>query len=468
MPNEPVFIRFPNEKKLSLIKIFQVSTFLNQVKRYINKNSLFSKEDKLLIALSGGLDSMVLTHLLFQLDFHIAVAHCNFQLRGTDSDADEEFVEAFAKMHKIPFYSKAFDTKAFAKEKKLSTQLAARALRYAWFDEVMKDQGYDYLVTAHHANDQVETMLYNMTKGTGIAGLRGIPLKNDQIRRPLLSIPKADIEAYAKKHQLPWREDVSNQEDKYSRNRLRLNVIPELKQLNPGLEQTLTNNSKRFEALEKLLLHQASTIKSQYLSKYQDSYSLELSWFDEENGGLAILIEILKPFGFNLDQCFSIAEGLSKTSGKQYLSSDYALTTDRSKLQITPKGETKNFLLTITDFPNQITTPWADFSIERVAAQKDWPKDGQVACLDADLVKFPLKVRNWEQGDSFYPLGMKGKKKLSDFMIDEKIPVNLKSRVMLFESDHDIIWVAGYRIDDRYKITSNTKNLLLIKMTNHV
>lgn len=445
-----------------------MNSLLHQVKRHITKNNLFQKEDKLLIALSGGIDSMVLTHLLFQLDYHIAVAHCNFQLRGLQSDADKDFVEAFAKMHKIPFYTKAFDTKVYADEQQVSTQLAARELRYSWFDEVMKHHNYDYLVTAHHANDQVETMLYNLTKGTGIAGLRGIPLKNDQIRRPLLSFTKEEIETYAHNHDLQWREDLSNQDDKYSRNRLRLNVIPELKQLNPGLEQTLVNNSRRFEALEKLLLHETSDIRSNYLSKQQDYFSLDLSWYDEKSGGLAILIELLKPFGFNIDQCFSIAEGIAKTSGKQYFSPGFTLVMDRDMVQLTPKHETKEFSLIIDDSTNQIATPWADFSIERVSAHDEWPKDKHTACLDADLIQFPIKVRNWMQGDSFYPLGMKGKKKLSDFMIDEKIPVNLKSRVMLFESDHDIIWVAGYRIDNRYKITSNTKHLLIIKMTNHV
>lgn len=445
-----------------------MNSLLHQVKRHITKNNLFQKEDKLLIALSGGIDSMVLTHLLFQLDYYIAVAHCNFQLRGLQSEADKDFVEAFAKMHKIPFYTKAFDTKMYANEQQVSTQLAARELRYSWFDEVMKHHNYDYLVTAHHANDQVETMLYNLTKGTGIAGLRGIPLKNDQIRRPLLSFTKEEIETYAHNHDLQWREDLSNQDDKYSRNRLRLNVIPELKQLNPGLEQTLINNSRRFEALEKLLLHETSDIRSNYLSKQQDYFSLDLSWYDEKSGGLAILIELLKPFGFNIDQCFSIAEGIAKTSGKQYFSPGFTLVMDRDTVQLTPKHETKEFSLIIDDSTNQIATPWADFSIERVSAHDEWPKDKHTACLDADLIQFPLKVRNWMQGDSFYPLGMKGKKKLSDFMIDEKIPVNLKSRVMLFESDHDIIWVAGYRIDNRYKITSNTKHLLIIKMTNHV
>lgn len=468
MPNEQVFIRFPNEKKLSLVKISEVGTLLNQVKRHIKKNQLFESGDKLLIALSGGLDSIVLTHLLFKLDYHIGVAHCNFQLRGKESATDAEFVEAFAEMHKIPLYSKIFDTKSFAKKQQLSTQLAARELRYTWFDEVMKKQTYDYLITAHHANDQVETMLYNLTKGTGIAGLRGIPVKNEQIRRPLLPFTKKEIETYASEHQLQWREDASNQDDKYSRNRLRLNVIPELKQINPGLEQTITNNSKRFEALERLLVYQTNAIRSQYLSEHQDYYTLQLSWFDEEDGGLAILIELLKPFGFNLDQCLAIAEGFSNISGKQYFSSDYTLVIDRKNIQITPKEEEKEYSLSVEDFDTFVSTPWADFTIERISAQADWPKNNHIACLDADSIQFPMKVRNWMQGDSFYPLGMKGKKKLSDFMIDEKIPVNLKSRVMLFESEGEIIWVAGYRIDDRYKVTPNTKRLLLIKMTNHV
>ncbi|UXX79254.1 tRNA lysidine(34) synthetase TilS [Reichenbachiella carrageenanivorans] len=445
-----------------------MNTLQKSFEKFINKEQLFAPSDRLLVALSGGVDSIVLVHLLHTAGYQLAIAHCNFQLRGQASNEDADFVTGFANEYGLVLHLKAFDTQAFAAEKKLSTQVAARALRYEWFDKLMQEHGYTHLLTAHHANDQVETMLYNLSKGTGIAGLRGIPLKHDSLRRPLLGTERKDIEAYAKSHQLTWREDASNLERKYSRNRLRLHVIPELKQINPGLEQTMLQNSRRFEALEKLLQHTVQSINSQYLSEANDCHTLALNWYEETQGGIAILIEILKPFGFNANQCFSISESIATRSiGKQYLSAKYTLALDRNGLLIAPQEDTL-FNESVTIENPKVSTPYANFTLTTVEVSNNWPKDKNTACLDADLVQFPLKIRNWKQGDSFYPLGMKGKKKLSDFMIDEKIPVNLKLRVALFESGNDIIWVAGHRIDERYKITSKTKRILIIKMTSHV
>lgn len=449
-----------------------MATLQNQFKRFIKKEHLFESADKLLVAISGGVDSMVLIHLLHTQNYQVSIAHCNFQLREVDSDKDEALVETFAKTHDIPFYLKKFNTKDYADSQHLSIQLAARALRYQWFDELTQAHDFKYLLTAHHANDQLETMLYNLTKGTGAAGLRGIPLKYEQIRRPLLFAKREAIEAYAIVQQLEWREDVSNQEDKYSRNRIRRNVVPELKIINSGLEKTMLSNSRRFEALEKLLLNQTALVRDQYLTKNKGAFSLSLSWYNTSTGSLSILIELLRSFGFNSDQCFSMSEiidnAASTREGKRFFSAKYELTIDRGTIQIVTKKNDPIIEIEVHANDEQVSTPEADFSFELRDHQGNWSRDKIMAYLDADLVDFPLKIRNWKQGDSFCPLGMSHKKKLSDFMIDEKIPVNLKSRVVLFESKKDIIWVAGHRIDDRYKITPKTKRVLIIKMTDHV
>ncbi|MEO9801899.1 MAG: tRNA lysidine(34) synthetase TilS [Reichenbachiella sp.] len=449
-----------------------MATLQRQFERFIKREHLFGPSDKLLLAVSGGVDSIVLVHLMHSLNYKASVVHCNFQLRGEDSDHDAALVEAIAKKHNLPFYHKKFNTSDYAESQHLSTQLAARELRYQWFDELVSAHSFDYLITAHHGNDQIETMLYNLIKGTGAAGLRGIPLRTDQIRRPLLFAKREEIEAYAKEHKLKWREDASNKEDKYRRNRIRLRVVPELKHINPGLEKTMSNNSKRFDALEKLLLNQVTLISKEYLNQNNNGYSLSMSWYKASEGSLAVLVELLRPFGFNADQCFSIDEIIDNTEsnsvGKQFYSAQYVLAIDRGTIQIVSVHSDEKFELMINKSDEFVSTPLADFSLELANSKGDWPKDKKVAYLDAQFVEFPIKVRNWKQGDSFYPLGMNGKKKLSDFMIDEKIPVNLKSRVVLFESKKDIIWVAGHRIDDRYKITPKTKRVLIIKMTDHV
>lgn len=448
---------------------FSVSTLLQSFERFIKKERLFKPNDNLLVAVSGGVDSVVLVHLLKKAGYTPAIAHCNFQLRSEASDEDAVFVEKLGQSLKLKVHFKTFETKTYASTHQVSTQLAARNMRYTWFEELLSTNPYDYLLTAHHANDQTETMLYNLIKGTGIAGLRGIPLKTQQIVRPLLFAKREEIESYAQENNLVWREDTSNQEDKYSRNHIRLNVIPELKKINPGIEQTMLHNNKRFDALEKLLLRETAIIKKQHLTQSNDTYSLALDWYQESNGGLAVLIELLKPFGLNMDQCLSIDTAIrSESVGKQFFSTQFTVATDRNKLKIVPHKEEKSFIIKLDKYDRLVSTPYADFTFEFGPKPDSWPQDKTIAHLDADLIEYPLKIRNWEQGDSFYPLGMKGKKKLSDFMIDEKIPVNLKSRVMLFESGDDIVWLAGYRIDDRYKVTTKTKNVLIIKMTDHV
>lgn len=447
---------------------------LKGFEKFINKNQLFTQQDELLVAVSGGIDSMVLVDLLQEAGYSFSLAHCNFQLRGEESTKDETLVSNIAKKHDRPFYVEKFDTIEIAKANKLSIQLTARKLRYDWFDQLMTNNGYSKLLTAHHANDQLETVLYNLTKGTGIAGLRGIPTVTSSLARPLLNTSKSAIKAYAIENTLDWREDHSNLDNKYSRNKIRLNIIPELKKINPSIEKTIESNTYRFASLEKLLLAETQKIRQHYMSNpiSVSSIVLDTSWYHEDKGGLAILTELLKGYQFTFDQCQGIG-GLiqeidSLTTGKQFHSTTHSLLFNRNDILITERSEIENHKVHIAMGDREINTQTALFKLEYHSTKVNWTTDKNMAYLDAEKLQFPLEIRNWNHGDTFFPLGMKHKKKVSDFMIDEKIPVNLKAKLPIFTSNNEIIWVAGQRIDNRYKIDSNTQSVLIIRMTENV
>ncbi len=437
---------------------------LQRLSGYISKRQLFSSEDQLLVALSGGVDSICLAHMLHSLGFSIHLAHCNFGLRGEASDQDEEFCRAFAKKLAVPFHSTRFDTLDYADQHKVSIQMAARDLRYDWFRVLMNEQSLSKLVTAHHANDQTETVLLNLTKGTGVAGLRGMPTANNEIVRPLLWVEKEELLAYAKENKLTWREDQSNSENKYQRNRMRNVVIPELKKINPGLASTFSNNLERFSSLEALLKSQAAEIKRKHWREQKDEIELTMDWFDPETGGLAILEELLKPYSFTLDQITKIGESLEYGSGNVFQTEGHKLTVDRNRLFIAAASHTILGSTSIMEDCHAATLGDWQFSFD-TTEQKEITTDKSKASLDFDRLEFPLTARPWQEGDRFVPLGMKGQKKVSDFMIDEKIPVNLKERVIVFESGQEIVWIAGHRISDRYKITPKTKRVFMITMT---
>ncbi|MBU2914510.1 tRNA lysidine(34) synthetase TilS [Reichenbachiella agariperforans] len=435
---------------------------------YIQSHGLFGKESRLLVAVSGGIDSVVLCHLLHQLGYQFSVAHCNFGLRGKDSDQDEQFVRALSGSMDVPFYTQHFETEAYAQTNKVSIQMAARDLRYAWFDTLMSEHQMDYLLTAHHANDLIETSLFNFTKGTSIAGLRGIQKKNGQTIRPLSFATKKKIHKYAEAHALTWREDSSNASNKYHRNRIRNVVIPELRKINPSLEKTYMQNQERFESLEALLKSRTKSVLKQFSSMKNGAQKLDMSWMDVKNGGLVILEDILRPYGFNIEQCKAIIVALrSSIPGKRFSSDESVLVVDRDQLVITPLDSPTDEAA-LTEDMTEITVQGQYFSISQESMPVEIIRSSDYAFLDADLLAFPIKIRNWEQGDRFIPLGMTAQKKVSDFMIDEKIPVNLKSRILLFESDKEIIWIAGQRIDNRYKITDTTQRVLIIKQDRNV
>lgn len=444
-----------------------MNQLLSNIQSYINTNELFDSNDKLLLTVSGGIDSVFMVRALQKLCYNISVAHCNFNLRGQASDDDEIFVRDMCQTLDIPFYSKKFDTSEYADTHQVSIQMAARTLRYNWFFELLNTHKLDYILTAHHANDQVETVLFNITKGSSIAGIRGIAQK-EQIKRPLLAINKEEIKQYATQSSMQWREDVSNSSNKYHRNSIRNEVIPLLKKINPSIEKTFQANTDRFIALEKILRKQVFEIKKQYFSRERGNDILSMPWFDLDNGSLVVLDEILKEYGFNFDQTKNIAQCLRGESGKKFESQSHEVIVDRSKLYISIRESSNQNPITVTENTKRIDTPHCTVVLNSCKAPIEITRESNFAYLDADLITYPITIRKWQSGDSFIPLGMKGKKKLSDFMIDHKIPVNLKKRLLIFESKNKIIWVEGMRIDDRFKVTSNTKNVLIIKSVPNV
>ena len=435
---------------------------LNALKTYIASNDLFGQKDKLLIATSGGVDSVVLCNLLSLLNYHFSIAHCNFQLRGEDSDGDEIFVQQLAEELGVPVLTRKFNTKNYAKSNKISTQLAARDLRYEWFLELANKHQFSYILTAHHASDQTETVLYNLTKGTGVSGLRGIPNKNKNIRRPLLFVSKEKIIDYAQNNNLKWRDDSSNSEDKYSRNLIRNQIIPQLKKINPSIDETMLRNTDRFQSIETFIQAETSKIVSKHLTQSSHGTILALDWISENNK--ILFHQILMGFGFNYFQIEAIFTSI-KHSGKIFFGETNQLIIDRNKLIISPVEDKDLLITTVTSADFKIKIPYHQFLIsEQKKSNVSISKDSNIAYLDADKVVFPFIIRSWQQGDKFMPLGMNSEKKLSDFMIDEKIPVNLKKRLPIFESDNQIFWIAGYRIDNRFKVTENTKTVLIIKL----
>lgn len=442
-----------------------MSISIKDFQKFIVQNDLFSSRDRLLVAVSGGVDSVVLVHLLHTLGYDLVIAHCNFQLREGDADKDEDFVCELSAHYKVPFEVKRFDTKEFAEEQHCSIQVAARELRYGWFSVLKKKLNCTKLLTAHHLNDSFETTIYNFLKGTGVNGLKGILPANHQAVRPLLCVTKEQILSYASECKLAWREDASNTANKYKRNLIRNKMIPLMQEVNPGLFDTMRRNQRRFlgayQLVEKELLH----IKEQHCHAAHQVYVIDkigLGDYTEELKTL-LLAELMQPYGFNYSQAESCCDAWQE-SGKEFFSMSHRLTIDReaifiseadqsvpSSLEIAGEGtyyrENTTFEVVIKDYSPDILV-----------------KDSTIAFLDADKISFPLVIRAWRQGDKFVPLGMRHKKKLSDFMIDVKIPLNLKRGVEIVEdANGSILWIVGHRIDDRFKLSDNTEKIVVMK-----
>jgi tRNA(Ile)-lysidine synthase len=431
---------------------------LEQLLNHIQHHALCQRNDKILLAVSGGLDSVVMLHLFKEAGFSVGVAHCNFQLRGKDSEEDEGFVRQICEKLSVPVFVKRFDTQAYAWENSLSIQMAARELRYAWFDHLLDENQYGSLATGHHFDDTVETILLNWTKGSSLEGLTGIPVKNKKVIRPILFATREQVQKYATEKGIQWREDQSNLTDDYQRNFIRHQVIPKLKELNPSLETTLHMGIEKLKGDIELLHFQVEAWKREFMSVSGEKITIAKKGFDSFPEGVHLLWRCIKEYEFNFEQAREIIHGLHGQSGKRFLSPSYQLVIDRENLILSPHEKFWDEIMIQPDQANAVLGS-LEMEIEK-SNSVEISKDSLMAKLDADKLKFPLRWRKWKSGDFFYPLGMDHKRKLSDFLIDNKVSLTDKDTVTVLESGGEIAWVVGYRIDNRFKITPQTRSAL--------
>ena len=438
---------------------------LSLFQSYILDNNLVSPGHKILLAVSGGIDSVVMLDLFTRSGYYCAIAHCNFKLRDEESDMDELFVRDLAGKYNIPFYTKAFNTADHADNNRISIQMAARELRYDWFEDLRNELHYDYIATAHNKNDAIETFFINLSRGTGIRGLSGITPKSGQILRPLLFLEREDIEEYAKLNEIPWREDSSNSQTKYARNKIRHLIIPGFQELNPGFINTMWENIGRLREIEGIYLHSLERTKKEILIKGNEFAWIPIQEISKLEPQFTWLFELLADFDFTAPVVRDISKNLYSTPGKQFFSHTHRLVKDRDKLIIHPLKDhsAKRYYI---DDPSQDTDEpiHLELTILTEFNKSEIPKDPHIAWLDLDQLEFPLMIRKWETGDYFIPLGMNNMKKLSDFFIDNKFSLPEKENTWLLVSGGKIAWVIGERIDDRYKISQNTGRILQIRL----
>ncbi len=442
---------------------------LQQFKTFISEKRLFQNTDRLLLAVSGGIDSAVLCELCYQSGFDFIIAHVNFQLRGEESERDEAFVRSLAKKYNKEILVKKIDTKKYAEENKVSVQAAARELRYTWFHETIRqysttDAPVRYIVTAHHLDDNIETVLMHFFRGTGIAGLRGIQPGQGNIVRPLLFAKKGTLKSFAIDHQLKWVEDSSNESDKYARNYLRNQLLPSIRHIFPDVENNLADNINRFIDIEQLYQQSIDQHKKKLLLHKENEIHIPALKLKKSQPLHTICYEIIKDFGFTPAQVPEVIDLMDSETGRYMLSSTHRILKNRNWLIISPKQSQSAQIVLIEKEEKKIFYADRMLLLENCSSSAN----GHIstapltATLDADAIRFPLILRKWKKGDYFYPLGMAKKKKLARFFIDNKLSQVDKEKIWVLEMNKKIIWVIGMRIDERFKITPKTKNILKV------
>ena len=431
---------------------------IQQLLNHIDRHTLCKTKDKILLTVSGGIDSMVMLDLFLKAGFSVGVVHCNFQLRGKDSDLDEEHVRKAAGQQ--PFFSGRFDTIDFAMQNNLSIQMAARELRYRFFDEVLIKERFDWIATAHQLNDSLETALMHFLKGTGIEGITGIPVRNERIIRPLLFATREMIVDYATANNIYWREDASNAANDYQRNYIRNTIVPLLQEVNPNLVETFRNTQERLKGAADMVSDLVRKILN--TSSGNEALILKKEHLLSSPAPAVLLWEIIKAHGFNYDQAKDVVG--SHQPGKVFHSATHTLTVDRDSYLVRPNESAVIPEIAIGRDFREVSNGDQKIGLrETTRAGYDIVQASSTAQLDSDKLQFPLKWRQWKPGDSFVPFGMNQTKKLSDFLIDQKVPLPDKARITVIESNGEIVWVVGFRIHDAYKITDKTKRILVIE-----
>jgi len=435
-----------------------------EFEKYLKSVCRCSPEKRFLLTVSGGIDSVVMAELFHGANIDFDFAHCNFHLRGEESDGDQAFVENMARRMEVRCFVNHFNTQDYSEKNGISIQMAARELRYAWFEEIREKNGYDYIVAGHNRNDMVETVLINFARGSGIRGLTGIKARHGSLIRPLLFASRAEIRRYADTHMLSWREDSSNAETKYIRNRIRHVLIPEFEAINPAFMQNATDTISRLGQTEQLLNLALSQIKKSVWIELPDKFLIDIDKLSDFPAVETLLFELLREYGCTPLLVKSILSSFESIPGKRFITRTHSITRDRNHFIIT-----KNVAPIDAEMPIDADTALVTYPIHLMissmilSAGYAIPSENKYAVLDWDRLVFPLTLRRWRAGDHFHPLGMKGSKKISDFLIDNKVSLSDKQHVWVIESDGNIVWVVNHRIDDRYRITADTNRILLVE-----
>jgi len=444
---------------------------LKEFQHFIHENQLCEVSEKILVAVSGGIDSVVMLNLFHRAGYQVAIAHCNFNLRGEESDQDEQFVKELAHRYQVRIFSKTCDASVYADKHNCTIQEAARVLRYEWFDKLCEEKKFNKIAVAQHADDQVETFFINLLRGSGVKGLKGMPVKREKVIRPMLFAERNEIEKYAKKRNLAFREDSSNLSDKYLRNRLRHHVLPELEKIDQDYRQPILK-SLQFLQEDNMLIQQMIDEKRMVLFEAnQESVQISIEKLIAQKHWQILVYYLLKDFGFNRELTNSVCEAIqSRSTGKLFYSENHQLLLDREFLILEKKQvEKSNEIYYIQSAGEDLKTPFRlrstiigsppDLKIE---------KEPIFAYFDLDKISFPLVIRKWQKGDRFTPFGMKGSKLVSDYLVDEKIDRFEKEKVYILESGGKIIWLIGYRVSDDFKITLRTKQVLQLKVKDKI
>lgn len=439
---------------------------LEHFERYNARHALFSHDDKILLTVSGGVDSMVMLALFVEAGYNIGVAHCNFSLRGAESDEDEATVTAEAAKYSVPFYNKRFDTQAEMERTGESMEMAARRLRYEWFEQLCEEHGYTTIAIAHHIDDSIETFFINLLRGTGLRGLTGITRQRGNIVRPLLFAERKEILEYAVAHKIPYREDSSNRSTKYLRNKIRLGLLPMIREINPRFTSIMRGNLYRLSDAQRFIEAGIAKIKEQVLESCNGIDRIHTSLIEPHFPQEFVIYEILNSvYGFKGDVVDELYKALvSGSSGKRFYAREHMACIDRSDIVISAIADddpcqTLVEREAIRSYCGNSVLYYEHTDIDNVS---DYNAPQEIAYLDEQKLSYPLTLRRWQEGDSFIPFGMMGRKKVSDFLTDRKMSVVEKSRQFVLVSGEDIVWVVGCRIDDRYRVTNRTEDILKI------
>jgi len=436
-----------------------------KVQSYILKHQLLTLTRPIIVGVSGGSDSVVMLHILISLGYNCVIAHCNFHLRMDESDRDELFVRNLSKKLNIPLYKIDFETDKYADEHKISIEMAARDLRYAWFYELLEKLDAQAIVVAHHADDSIETMLINLVRGTGLRGLTGIPCRNGKVVRPLLCSTRLEIQDYLILHDLEHVEDSSNATVDYQRNKFRNSVLPLLEEINPSVRQTLYDSLERFEGSLAIYEQAMEKIEKEIVTKESGIVRINIDLLKKQVHLPTVMYEILHRYGFGASTILQITKHLDGESGKLFFSDTHRLLKDREELMISEIEAKGEEVFWISDSDREIHEP-ISLKLNNITIDSDFrfSKNKNLIHLDASKLKFPLLLRRWHEGDSFFPFGMQQRKKISDFFIDTKLSRLGKEQSWLLVSGKDIVWIVGQRMDNRYRITKETKDVLELNL----